>query len=1100
MERLNLHWLGLPIVELKGRPIKLETRKSLALLAYLSIGGQRCQREILATTFWPEGNQRRALACLRRTLSSLNTRLAEWIEADRETAGLRPGGRLRIDVVDFRGLLRRVEEHCGRPSAVCDPCRSILEQARDLYRGDFLEGLILGDSPDFDDWQAFERDSLRREFAVVLERLTACQAARSEWESAIDSAKRWARLDPLHEPASRALMDAYARSGQRSAALHHFEELERLLGEQQGRSPEEETRLLHQRIRGPTASTPASSGEQPRPGIPLLRTKLYVPTPPTSRVVRRSLLQQLAAVEAKALTLISAPAGFGKTTLLAEWIAESKLPVAWLSLDGADNDPHRFLRYVIAALQGLHPDLFDQARQLLQSDQPTPAGAILTCIINDLGKLLEPCALVLDDYQFITERSIHELTMYLLDHPAPSLHLVIATRADPPLQLGRLRGYKQMSELRTQDLRFTADEAEAFLNEVMQLGLSAEDVQALRGRTEGWVVGLQMAGLALRGCESAGQFVRDFSGTHRYVLDYLLEEVLKRQPAHIQSFLVATSILKKLTGPLCDALMSEQWRESGESGQAALEYLEANNLFLIALDDHKEWYRYHHLFADLLQSRLIGAGREKAAILHRRASEWYESEGLSSEAIEHAFAAQDIDRATALIERHAGDLIFVGGYSTVLAWLAKLPPTQIRRRPWLSAWCAWGLLASGKTEGVESCIADIEDASGDSPNEKAEATMRESQALSAELGGLRVTLASLRDEHETTIQLAEAALERVPAGDSRHRINILHPAGNAYYATGQLELAERTYSEVLALSTESVYLLRRIIATHKLCGIRRIMGDMNAAERTYAELMRTVEAAGAQEFFGMGFIYAGIGSILYEWNQLDAANEMIRRGVRLCEQTGVPMIEVDGRNSLVPLLIAQNDLDAADLALWKIHSLVENNPVLPESKEMFESLRVRYWMARGDLGNLETWCRNRQRAAPLRVRFQRELGDIALCRALIALGGLSEAATILDELTQGAEAGGRLGRLTAIYLVRAQLHQSQSDPDLALRWLQKSLAAGQCGNHIRTYLDAGDWLGALLERAAQETRTADPEAREYIEGLRNAFAHDQEVKLSRQLP
>lgn len=1095
MERLNLHWLGLPIVELKGRPVKLETRKSTALLAYLSTEPQRHQREILATMLWPEGDQQSALGCLRRTLSSLNGRLPGWIEADRQTIGLKQCSRLWIDVAAFRNLLGRVKAHCGPDGETCEPCRAALVEARELYHGDFLEGLILGTVPEFDNWQSFERDALRRELAEVLQRLTAVYTGKSQWDLAIDSAKHWAMLDRLHEPAARALMEVYWRSGQRAAALRHYEELRSLLSEQQGQTPEEETRLVYEQIRGLAASPPEATASQANPGFPLLKTKLYVPIPPQSRVVRRDLLRRLASVQHKALTLISAPAGFGKTTLLAEWIAESGLPVAWLTLDTGDNDPYRFLAYLVAALQGIHTELFDQAGQLLQSHELPPANIVMTSIINDLGKLVEPCALVLDDYQFITERSIHDLVAYLLDHPAPNLHLVIATRADPPLRLGRLRGYDQMSELRTQDLRFTAEEAGQFLKEVMQLDLSADEVKALRGRTEGWVVGLQMAGLALQGRPNPGEFVRDFSGTHRYVLDYLLEEVLRAQPQHIQTFLIETSLLGKLCGPLCDAVMGEAWSASGESGQEVLEYLEANNLFVVALDDHKQWYRYHQLFADLLRSRLTHEGREKMPGLHGRASRWYEAASLFNDAIDHAFAAGDLERATALVESHAGDLIFTGGYGTVLSWLGKLPGEEIRKRPWLSTWSAWGIMASGRTEGVEPFLAVIEKRLASSSIEQTGTQSSDVTDLANELDALRVSLASLRDDHAQTIQLALDALDRLPAGNLRHRINILFPAGNAFYATGQLAEAEGAYREVVTLAELPPYLLRRILATHKLACINRIKGDLHEAQRLYAELMGATERAGMQRFFGMGFIYLGMGAILYEWDRTAEAHDLIRLGVQLCEQTDVPMIEADGYNALVPLLVAEGELDTADSLLVKAETLIQGKPVLPETRETLEGLRVRYWIARGDLGSLEAWCRSRKSTAAGATLFERELGDTALGRGLMALGELSEAASLLDALASRCEAGGRLGRLVEINLLRAQLHQMQGDSRLALAALDKSLDSGEYGRYLRTYADAGEWLEPLLGQAAGAARNSSGEHLPYVETVLRAVVHEPDMRL-----
>ncbi len=705
MGTLKLHWLGSPLIELKGRVIKLETRKATAMLAYLSLTPGECQREILATMFWPDGSQQKALSNLRRALSSLNSSLPMWIESDRTTIRLKKEVKLWVDVKAFHQLRSQFKQHAHPESEVCEVCLSVLDQTVELYRGDFLDGLNLSDCPSFDEWQFFQRDSLRQEFTDVLRWLSAVHAERCQWDSAITYARRWVALDRLHEPARRALMDLYARSGQRNAALRQYEELKRQLQEQISQAPEPETYKLYEQIRG-LAETKHISADLELPiSLPLLKTKLYIPTSPALRVVRSHLITRLDEVEKKSLTIISAPAGFGKTTLLAEWIAQTALPVAWLSLDNGDNDSYRFLSYLTETLESIHENVGREARQLMQSSHMVPAHIILASLLNNLEMLAEPCVIVFDDYQFITERAVHEATSYLLDHLPSNLHVVLATRADPPLQLGRLRAHDQLLELRTHDLRFTAEEAVMFLNDVMRLDLTFEDIEALETRTEGWAVGLQMAAISLKDLPDRFSFIQTFSGSHRFVLDYLVQEVLNHQPEHVQDFLLKTSILDRFCSELCESVTGK----SLEPAIGILDHLERSNLFLIPLDEERHWYRYHHLFADLLAAQLQRLNPAVIRELHVRASSWYEVNGHLDSAVEHTLTAGDFEQAANLVEKDAQRVTYQVEFARLQRWIDRLPQEMILSRAWIAITQGWLWLVAGKQPALIDWMDQIEE-------------------------------------------------------------------------------------------------------------------------------------------------------------------------------------------------------------------------------------------------------------------------------------------------------------------------------------------------------------------------------------------------------
>src|SRR6266851_9176163 len=438
---------------------------------------------------------------------------------------------------------------------------------------------------------------------------------------------------------------------------------------------------------------------------PLLETKFYVPKWRRGLVPRPRLSERLNRGAESKLTLVSAPAGFGKTTLLADWLAAVAVDgrtVTWLSLDQSDNHPASFWTYLIAALQTAEPHIGASAISLLQSPQPPPIEAVLTLLLNELGGMSADLVLVLDDYHVIDARDIHDGMTFLLDHLPPQPHLVIASRADPPLPLARLRARGELVEIRAADLRFTPDEAAVYLNQVMGLDLSAGDVAALEGRTEGWIAALQLAALSMQGRDDVAGFIAGFAGDDRYIVDYLAEEVLQRQPESVRSFLQQTSILDRLSGPLCDAVTGQV------GGKAMLEALERANLFVVPLDDRRHWYRYHHLFADVLHARLLHEQPDRVPDLHLRASAWYEQSGERSVAIGHALAAGDFERAADLVELAIPAMRRSRQEAAVRGWLELLPDEVIRVRPVLSVGFAGALLARGELEGVEARLRDAE--------------------------------------------------------------------------------------------------------------------------------------------------------------------------------------------------------------------------------------------------------------------------------------------------------------------------------------------------------------------------------------------------------
>ncbi len=616
----------------------------------------------------------------------------------------------------------------------------------------------------------------------------------------------------------------------------------------------------------------------------ILTTKLYIPSPRPNTVLRTRLIKRLNKDFQSKLTLISAPAGFGKTTLVIEWAAYCRQPVAWLSLDEGDNDPARFLTYLIAGLQTLElskassepawiaKNLGEGLLGALQSPQPPSTESILTALINEISAIPQDFTIVLDDYHVIDARPVDNALVFLIERMPPQMHLIIATREDPNLPLASLRARGQLTELRVGDLRFTPSEAAGFLNNTMGLTLSLEDIAALETRTEGWIAGLQLAALSMQGNKDTAGFIRSFTGSHHFVLDYLVEEVLSQQSENIQYFLLRTSILDRLCGPLCDAILPD----SSACGQETLEYLEHANLFVIPLDNDRRWYRYHHLFADLLRQRLLqNTASADVSELHIRASRWYESNNLEIEAFQHAAAANDIERAERLIDGKGMPIHFRGAVTAILDWLASLPNEVLDTRPML--WVRYGtmLLVTGQTSGVEEKLQAAEAAlHGTEPDEK-------TRNLAGQIATARATLALTRYQTEAMIVQSRRALEYLHPDNLTFRATSNWILGTAYGFQGDRVSAGRAFTEALTISQASGNIFNKVLATSGLGLIQELENQLYQAAETY---QRALQLFGDHPQPNAGEVHLGLARILYEWNNLDTALQHGQKSLQLARQ------------------------------------------------------------------------------------------------------------------------------------------------------------------------------------------------------------------------
>ncbi len=805
---------------------------------------------------------------------------------------------------------------------------------------------------------------------------------------------------------------------------------------------------------------------------PLLETKLHVPRRRRSLVARPRLSERLTRGAESALTLVSAPAGFGKTTLLAEWVAAAPADgpaTAWLSLDQRDNDPTLFWTYLVAALKMAAPGVGASALSLLESVAQPPIEAVLATLLNDLDAIPNDVVLVLDDYHVIDARDVQDGMAFLLEHLPPQLHLVIAGRADPTLPLARLRGRGELVEVRAADLRFTPDEAAAYLNEAMGLALTKTDVVALEARTEGWITALQLAALSMQGRDDIAGFIAGFAGDDRYIVDYLVEEVLQRQPAHLRSFLLQTSILSRLNGSLCEAVTGQ------EGGKVTLEVIDRGNLFLVPLDDRRRWYRYHHLFADVLRARLQDEQPDAALDLHRRASNWYEQNGERAEAIRHAMAGEDFDLAANLIELAIPETHQYRQEATLRRWLEALPDELIRVRPVLSNAYAGSLLVRGEVDGVESRLRDAEqwlDASPARSPDMAVADEEQFRALPAAIAVHRAGQARILGDVDGTMTHARRALDLVGKDDHVPRGAAAALLGLAHWTRGDLAAAHRGYTEAMATFEKIGYFSDVLGCAVVLADLRITQGRLREAMSTYERGLQVASAQSAPARRGAADIHVGLSRLLAERNDLDAARRQLQLSSELGEHAGLPQHRYRWRVAMSRIREAEGDLAGA-LDLLDEAERVYVGDFLPDAQPI-PAMRARLRVRSGRLVDALGWSAERGLSVEDDLSYLREFEHITLARILVAQYAAEragrfpdEATRLLDRLLRAAEAGARTGSVLEILVAQALAQQVRGDLPAARAALQRALALAEPEGYVRLFVDEGPPMTSLLKAAGK---------------------------------
>ena len=821
----------------------------------------------------------------------------------------------------------------------------------------------------------------------------------------------------------------------------------------------------------------------PAQRTPLLATKLQIPLPRPNLVPRPRLIQRLddGLRLGRKLTVVSAPAGYGKTTLLSEWVCGSaaggrSLQTAWLSLDEADNNSRRFFAYLVGALQTADERIGHSLAHLLATPQMPLPEVLVAELINDMAALStenpDLCQLlVLDDYHTITELAVHKAVGFLLEYQPAYLHLAIITRQDPPLPLARLRGRGQVTEIREQDLCFTSDEAAAFLNQTMGLDLTAGDIATLEARTEGWIAGLQMAALSManRDPESAARFISGFTGRHQFILDYLTDEVLAGQAEPIQDFLLRTSILDRLTAPLCDALLSDL-QPPIPSTQPLLEHVDAANLFILPLDDERRWYRYHRLFADLLQARLQAMQPALLPELHRRAAVWYEQRGLGADAVGHALATGDYAYAAGVVERAIRQLETWSRIdsATYLDWYRALPQDVTQARPRLRLFAGRALYATGQTEAGEQVLHELEQEleRGASAPEPAKL---ETQTLLDQMLSDRASFAAVRGDLQQAVEYAQRALDRLPEDDDLARARPTSVLGLAHLRAGDLDQAGHAFTQAIAAlsaATSTGAADLQFAAVPFVCNLAEVQFLQGRLRQAFQSLERAMDMG---TFDGRrtpvtGFADLGMGKIFHEWNELQAAERHMLEGLELLKQGHIPASFGAGYALLAHIRQALGQPEAARNAMRQAMQSAAASG-LPRLSIQASAHQARLWLAQGQSDRAAGWAREYQQLGP--AEYLREFEDLTLVRVLMAGDDAPGALALLNRLLPPARDAGRMAAVLEMHTLRALLLGTTGDLDAVLNALAPALQLAAPEGYVRLFLDAGEPMARLLYHATR---------------------------------
>jgi LuxR family transcriptional regulator, maltose regulon positive regulatory protein len=788
----------------------------------------------------------------------------------------------------------------------------------------------------------------------------------------------------------------------------------------------------------------------------LLATKTHIPPLHSNLVNRPHLIRRLndGIAQNHRLTLVSAPAGYGKSTLLSEWVSQIDLPVAWLSLEKGENNPVRFWNYFITALSTIphlrQANLGGPIPQSLHAGRPPPIEILLASLVNDFSNLEERAILVLDDLHVITESQIHQGLVFLVDHlpqSACGLHLVIASRMDPPWPLARWRVRDELTEVRSKDLRFSPEEASTFLNTVMGLKLAIRDIALLDQRTEGWIAGIQMAALSMQGRGNVDGFLGGFTGSHRFVLDYLLEEVLSQQKPEILNFLLCTSLLEHLTAPLCDAITD------GKDGQAILDQLERSNMFLVPMDDERRWYRYHHLFSDMLQVRLKLTYPEIIPLLHGKACTWYMENGYLSNALKHAISANDLNRLISLVEKYAFTIFDFHQASTFLSWLNTLPGHVIGSNPWLNIARAWLLVYLGQMENIEPSILEAE--------EHADQTDRR---LLGYIAAMRTLMGEVYFLQIDAISQASRAFELLPPQEYRPRAFVSYHLSNVLAWQGDILLAlkalEDAFTWSLAAGDPEMAMAAQFEKANILHGLGRLTESLHTFEKTF-QMVDSDYPDKKNRSLPVGYAYIQLSTLYLEWNNTSEALLYANEGIQVCRLWGYSDYLYNGLLKLADVLFAVGDLDGALIAVQEAKQVMKNLPISSRSNAQEAVINL----ARGDIESASAWVRQSGLHPSDTLEYSHRTVYMHYASILQAQGKLHEAYDVLEGLKRILEKAGTVTLVLEVLTRQIIILHALEDREQALSMLQRALELAKPERYIRIFINKGAPMAYLLRVA-----------------------------------
>jgi LuxR family transcriptional regulator, maltose regulon positive regulatory protein len=827
-----------------------------------------------------------------------------------------------------------------------------------------------------------------------------------------------------------------------------------------------------------TRAAPAAEAAVSGPDV-LLATKLHLPRPRPGFVPRPRLADRLDEGLARGLVLVCAPAGYGKTVALADWARRSGRPVAWLSLDTGDNDPVRFWRHIVAAVGPSRPGVAEGLLPLFSAPPPSSFAGLATALINELAAQPgdEQAVLVLDDYHLIDAEPVHESLLLLVEHLPPGLRVMLASRSDPPLPLGRLRARGQLAELRAAELRFTADEAAALLRQVAgeaSTALSGADVAALTARTEGWAAGLQLAGLSLRGQADTARFVAAFSGSHRYVLDYLTGEVLQRLDEQVRDFLLETSVLERLSGELCDTV-------TGRAGsQALLEQVEQAGLFLVPLDDVRGWWRYHHLFADLLRARLQQERPARAVALHRAAAAWHQERDLADEAVRHALAAGDAVWAARLIEQHFDATYHRGQRATIHRWLAALPASLVHARARLQLVQAWMAVVGGHVEAAGVALDAAQRASAQAAEEPFEPSAGRAASMLANTRAAitiaRGWLAWLHGDADGATAFASQALDELTDGDW-----LLASLGQLELALadrlrGRLDDAERGFTASLAGWRAAGERGSAVSVCDLLGRVHLARGRLDAALGAFQLALEIATEPGQPTLPVAGIAYAGMAEVEYQRDELNAALSHVTEGIARLRAVNHTAPMAAGLARLAWIRQATRDATGALEAIGEAERAAPS-PAVTGLVNPVPAQRARLLLAQGNVAAAIGWAQQHGLSPDHEPGYPHEREYLVLARVLLAQDRSGEALALLDWLLAQAAAQDRMGSVIEIQALRALALAAGGDEAAAVTTLAEALTLASPQGYVRVFADEGPPMRTLLGRVVAARRTGQPPAR-----------------------